>query len=92
MGNHDPLLDPTVAALGGDEAAGTAVGEVGLHLLDDVGDDRVVPLFLVPFQCQHVVGTAHDDLGGKGRLSPHRSDRDDRSCDIDQSYTLHGRN
>ena len=74
-----------MALLGGDEAAGTDVGEVGLDLLGDVGDNRLVPLFLVPFQRQHVVGTAHDDLGGKGRLSPPRSDRDDRSCDLDQS-------
>ena len=79
--NHDPLFFPAVALLGRDQAAGTAVGEVGLHLFVDVGDDRLRELLLVPFQRQHEVGTARDDIQGDGRLSPHR---DDRSPDISQ--------
>ena len=79
--NHDPLFFPAVALLGRDQAAGTAVGEVGLHLFVDVGDDRLRELLLVPFQRQHEVGTARDDIQGDGRLSPHR---DDRSPDIGQ--------
>ena len=70
-----------MALLGRDQAAGTAVGEVGLHLFVDVGDDRLRELLLVPFQRQHEVGTARDDIQGDGRLSPHR---DDRSPDIGQ--------
>jgi hypothetical protein len=58
--------------------------EVVLPMLVDVVDDRLMQCLLVPFQRQHIVRLALDDLPRDRLLGPHGIDRDDGALDVHQ--------
>jgi hypothetical protein len=86
-----PLLGTPVPGPRDAVPTGGYVGEVVVHLGDDVADDGLLQGPLVPLQRQHVVGLALHDLRGDRFLGPHRIDGDDGAADVHQPQELGNR-